>query len=127
MKDETSKRGHKKGDDDDEESENVDPVLVNSYPSMSIQLGDFKLHIKPGNFYTHQITLILGENGTGKSTFIKTIAGARGYTPIFDHEGDKIPSLAISYKPQTLSPNFEGTVQDMLNTKIPATFNSRGF
>lgn len=127
VKDEAPRKAHKKNNDDDEESEEVNPVLVNSYPAMSIQLGDFKLHIKPGNFYTHQITLILGENGTGKSTFIKTIAGARGYKPVFEHEGDKIPSLAISYKPQTLSPNFEGTVQDMLNTKIPETFNSRGF
>ena len=101
--------------------------MFNRYPAMTIRIGDFRLHISPGNFYSHQITLILGENGTGKSTFIKTIAGARGYDPVYENEDDRIPALAVSYKPQTLSPNYDGTLQDMLNEKIPETFNTKVF
>eukprot|EP00703_Trepomonas_sp_PC1_P001799 JAP94807.1 RNase L inhibitor [Trepomonas sp. PC1] len=113
--------------EDSEEAEDIKPVMLNGYPNLSLRLGDFVLHVKEGRFYSHQITLILGENGTGKSTFIKTIAGARGYDPVFDNPDDKIPTLAISYKPQTLTPNYEGSVQDMLNDKIPETFTNKGF
>lgn len=38
--------------------------------------GDFKLTIMPGSFKTSQITVMLGENGTGKTTFIKMLAEA---------------------------------------------------
>ena len=30
----------------------------------------------PGTFRTSQVTVLLGENGTGKSTFIKMLADA---------------------------------------------------
>lgn len=116
-----------KDEGSEEEIVEAEPILFNRYPNMTIKLGEFVLHIKDGNFFTHQITLILGENGTGKSTFIKTIAGARGYDPVYENENDHIPSLAISYKPQTLSPSYDGSVQDMLNEKIPSTFTNRGF
>jgi ATP-binding cassette subfamily E protein 1 len=38
--------------------------------------GDFELTIEPGSFKTSQITVLLGENGTGKTTFIKMLAEA---------------------------------------------------
>jgi ATP-binding cassette subfamily E protein 1 len=38
--------------------------------------GDFELTIEPGSFKTSQITVMLGENGTGKTTFIKMLAKA---------------------------------------------------
>lgn len=40
------------------------------------KLGDFELTVEPGTFRTSQITVLLGENGTGKSTFIKMLAEA---------------------------------------------------
>ena len=38
--------------------------------------GDFELVVEPGTFRTSQITVLLGENGTGKTTFIKMLAAA---------------------------------------------------
>lgn len=38
--------------------------------------GDFELTIEPGSFKNSQITVLLGENGTGKTTFIKMLAEA---------------------------------------------------
>lgn len=37
--------------------------------------GDFELEVEPGSFRSSQIVVMLGENGTGKTTFIKMLAG----------------------------------------------------
>lgn len=50
-------------------------VLNYSYPNMDKQLGGFKLKINAGSFNNSQIVVMLGENGTGKTTFIKMLAG----------------------------------------------------
>ena len=44
---------------------------------MSIELiaGKFKLTVHPGEFTDSEIIVMLGENGTGKTTFIKMLAG----------------------------------------------------
>ena len=35
----------------------------------------FELNIKKGSFNTSEITVLLGENGTGKTTFVRILAG----------------------------------------------------
>lgn len=35
----------------------------------------FKLKINKGSFSTSEITVLLGENGTGKTTFVRILAG----------------------------------------------------
>ena len=41
------------------------------YPGMSKTLGSFKLNIEAGKFNDSEIVVLLGENGTGKTTFIR--------------------------------------------------------
>lgn len=43
------------------------------YPTMSKTLGNFKLDVLEGEFTDSQIIVMLGENGTGKSTFIRML------------------------------------------------------
>lgn len=38
-------------------------------------LGDFELSVEPGEFTDSEIIVMLGENGTGKTTFIRLMAG----------------------------------------------------
>ena len=42
---------------------------------MSKTLGNFKLNIESGNFKPSEIIMMLGQNGTGKTTLIKLLAG----------------------------------------------------
>lgn len=45
------------------------------YPTMSKTMGNFKLFVKKGQFSDSEILVLLGENGTGKTTFIRMLAG----------------------------------------------------
>ena len=56
---------------------------------------------------------MLGENGTGKTTFIRMMAGR-----LEPDDGVKIPMLNISYKPQKISPKSQNTVRQLLHEKI---------
>lgn len=80
--------------------------------------GTFTLDIEAGSFQNSQIVVLLGENGTGKTTFVKILAGKDATLK------QKIPEMSISYKPQTIKPQFPGTVEELLWKKIKGIWNS---
>jgi len=86
-----------------------------SYPKMTKTMGDFKLEIEAGTFSSSEILVMLGQNGTGKTTFIRMLAGM---TPADGDETSQVPQLNVSYKPQKISPKFEGTVRMLLHKQI---------
>ncbi|KAI0808113.1 P-loop containing nucleoside triphosphate hydrolase protein, partial [Fomes fomentarius] len=94
----------------------VDKTRHYSYPSMTKTLGGFKLTVEAGTFTDSEIIVMLGENGTGKTTFVKLLAGD---SP--DDETDK-QTLSVSLKPQAISPTFPGTVRMLLLKRIKAAF-----
>lgn len=63
---------------------------------------------------------MLGQNGTGKTTLIKMLAGV--LKP--DDPTIEMPRLNVSYKPQTIAPKFEGSVKDLLYTKLNNSWES---
>jgi ATP-binding cassette subfamily E protein 1 len=95
----------------------VDKTRHYTYPAMTKTLGDFKLTVEAGSFTDSEIVVMLGENGTGKTTFVRLLAGVT--TP--DVETDKM-ELAVSLKPQTISPKFPGTVRMLLLKQIKHSF-----
>lgn len=97
---------------DDEEE--VEHHHLYKYPNMTKTLGDFNLNIEAGSFTDSEIVVMLGENGTGKTTFIRMLAGLM--KP--DDESVDVPELNVSYKPQKISPRFDGTVRQLLYAKI---------
>lgn len=89
-----------------------------SYPDMTKTMGPFELGVKAGNFTDSEIIVLLGQNGTGKTTLIRMLAGL--IKP--DNEDANLPELHISYKPQKISPKFDGTVRQLLHKKIRDTW-----
>ncbi|XP_069693715.1 protein Pixie [Periplaneta americana] len=84
------------------------------YPKMSKSMGSFHLTVQKGQFSDSEILVLLGENGTGKTTFIRMLAGK--LEP--DEGPGNIPQLHISYKPQKISPKSQGIVRQLLHEKI---------
>jgi len=62
------------------------------YPAKKIQLGEFSLEYPEDKIYANQIIGILGENGTGKTTFIRGII----------EDSSNYSNLKFEYKPQSL-------------------------
>lgn len=66
---------------------------------------------------------MLGQNGTGKTTLIKMLAGI--LKP--DDATIDMPKLNISYKPQTIAPKFQGTVRELFYTKLSSSWEAPFF
>ncbi|XP_018591124.1 ATP-binding cassette sub-family E member 1 [Scleropages formosus] len=93
--------------------EEVKKLCRYQYPNMKKSMGDFSLDIVEGEFTDSEIMVMLGENGTGKTTFIRMLAGR-----LKPDEGGEVPILNVSYKPQKISPKFKGSVRALLHEKI---------
>merc|ERR550514_2498812 len=69
---------------------------------------------------------MLGQNGTGKTTFIRMLAGLLAPDLVngkpIDSEDSEMPKLNVSYKPQTITAKFQGTVRELMHTKIRDAF-----
>eukprot|EP00343_Euplotes_focardii_P008673 CAMPEP_0205825746 /NCGR_PEP_ID=MMETSP0206-20130828/26398_1 /ASSEMBLY_ACC=CAM_ASM_000279 /TAXON_ID=36767 /ORGANISM="Euplotes focardii, Strain TN1" /LENGTH=634 /DNA_ID=CAMNT_0053125057 /DNA_START=24 /DNA_END=1928 /DNA_ORIENTATION=+ len=90
---------------------------IETYPAMTKTLGDFQLTVEAGGFSDSEIIVMLGQNGTGKTTFIRMLAGLSK-----PDGGQAIPKLHVSYKPQKISPKFQGSVRQLLHKKIRGTY-----
>lgn len=95
-----------------------------SYPAMKATMktemkdgkggAKFVLNVEKGSFTDSEILVMLGENGTGKTTFIRLLAGM--LKP--DDHFTEMPGFNISYKPQKISPKFTSTVRNLLHKRI---------
>jgi len=68
-----------------------------TYPELIKKYDGFKLKVDEGKIYSGDVIGILGENGIGKSTFVKMLANIE--TPT---SGTVNSKMRISYKPQSL-------------------------
>jgi len=128
-------------------AEEIQTYARYKYPTMSKTQGNFKLSVVEGEFTDSQIVVMLGENGTGKTTFIRMLvfsplinlpfsiynmifcvfnklfcwqnvqAGLLKPDTIEDSESE-IPEFNVSYKPQKISPKFQHSVRQLLHSKI---------
>jgi ATP-binding cassette subfamily E protein 1 len=104
--------------------EEVKRMCRYEYPRMIKKMGtSFEMTVNPGNFTDSEIIVMLGENGTGKTTFIRMLAGK-----LKPDGGDgDVPILNISYKPQKINPKSQGTVRLLLYEKIKDMFGHPQF
>ena len=88
---------------------------------MSKSYGGFRLEVEAGEIREGEVIGILGPNGIGKTTFVKMLAGIEkpdfGMSPV---QG----KLSVSYKPQYISSDYKGTVEELLRSIAKEEFSS---
>jgi ATP-binding cassette subfamily E protein 1 len=84
-----------------------------SYPGLTKHFEGFQLYVQPGVVYRGEVIGIVGPNATGKTTFVRLLAGE-----IEPTTGRVDFDLTVSYKPQYLRMDFEGTVEGWLHNSI---------
>ena len=87
------------------------------YEKISKTFKSFRLDVDPGTIYASEILGIVGENGCGKSTFAKILAGELRPDEESNFEGIQ---ARVSYKPQYLT---QGTTQTVRNFIIERSHN----
>lgn len=81
---------------------------------------EFTLSVEPSEARRGEVIGILGPNGIGKTTFVKLLAGIEKS----DEKALPQHKLTISYKPQYISAEYEGTVEDLLRSIAKKDFAS---
>ncbi|MHA1749551.1 MAG: ribosome biogenesis/translation initiation ATPase RLI, partial [Promethearchaeota archaeon] len=81
------------------------------YGNISKTFESFHLSVNPGTIYASEILGIVGENGCGKSTFAKILAGE-----LQPDSGSKFEGIqaSVSYKPQYITQESSQTVRDFI-------------
>lgn len=78
------------------------------WPEITKAVGSFNLKVEPGYLKAGEIVGILGPNGIGKTTFIRELLDY--YTKSSQNQ------LEVSYKPQYISTDYDGTVDQLLTS-----------
>jgi ATP-binding cassette subfamily E protein 1 len=90
--------------------ETAEAPKLAEYTNLVRHFPGFHLTIESGAFKAGSVIGALGANALGKTTFMKMMAGIDK-----PNEGTILTSVAISYKPQYLTPDYSGTVEMLLD------------
>ncbi len=88
-------------------------TLMTHWLDLQKKKGSFSLSATSGNLHRQQVVGVLGENGIGKTSFIKLLAGVEN-----PDTGSVDAKISVSYKPQYLDNNFDTFVQVVLQEAI---------
>ena len=88
-----------------------DGIGLVEWPKLSKKLGDFKLTAEAGEILSGQVLGVVGGNATGKTTFVKMLAGA-----LEPDEGEIESEITVSYKPQYIEVEEDIIVSDLLQS-----------
>ena len=88
-----------------------DGLKLVEWPKLSKKLGDFELEAGSGEILSGQVLGVVGGNATGKTTFVKMLAGD------LEPDNGKIESdITVSYKPQYIEMREGVIVEDLLRS-----------
>lgn len=90
----------------------VETEVLTEYSDLKKSYKEFSLEVESGQVHHDEIITAFGPNGIGKTTYAKMLAG------VTNPDSGKInKKVTVAYKPQYLTSDFSGTVQELLITK----------
>jgi ATP-binding cassette subfamily E protein 1 len=96
-----------------------EPVL--EWSEIKKSYGEFEFQAVPGEVKRGEVVGIFGPNGIGKTTFVKVLAGIEEAD---SGETSTQNELKVSYKPQYISPQYKGTVEELLKETAKKDFET---
>ena len=84
-----------------------------TFDSLTKRYENFELTVQPGKLRKGEVVGVVGPNATGKTTFVKMLAGEETPTT-----GTVQGKWQVSYKPQYLESAYEGTVRELFLNAI---------
>ena len=91
----------------------ISPETLVSWSDIGKRLGDFTLSASSGEIRRGEVIGGLGRNALGKTTLVRIIAGE-----LEPDSGSVSRKIKVSYKPQYISTDFDGTSSDFLVTTL---------
>jgi ATP-binding cassette subfamily E protein 1 len=95
------------------ESKHVNKQTLTEWTALKKKLGSFELFAEGGIIHKQDSIGVLGENGIGKTTFIKILAKV-----IETDSGEISTGVKVSYKPQYIETNSDELVMSYLKEAI---------
>ncbi|XP_047966929.1 ABC transporter E family member 2-like [Salvia hispanica] len=106
--------------------EQIETGARHKYPSVTVTQGrKFKLKVMEGEFSDSGIIVLLGENGTGKTTFLRILAGI--FEPRTVECDVEIPKFNVSFKRQNVGIVSEHTVRRFFLSNIRDSYKDPQF
>ena len=96
--------------------------IILEWGDMEKKMGDFSLKTGEGGVRSAEVVGVVGPNATGKTTMVRMIAGE-----IEPDQGWCTMDATVSYKPQHVNTDFEGSVAQWLDSEIGLTWRSGEF
>lgn len=93
--------------------ERVEKNILCSWEGIEKSLDSFNLKASKGEIYKDDVIGVLGENGIGKTSFVKILAGA-----LDSDNGSVSQEVKVSFKPQYLEADSEELVVNFLKEAI---------
>ncbi len=84
-----------------------------TFDALTKRYDKFEMHVEPGRLRKGEVVGVVGPNATGKTTFVRMLAGEE--TPT---SGTVQGKWQVSYKPQYLESTYEGTVRELLLSTV---------
>lgn len=92
-------------------------IELTSWKNIALNQGRFSLEAREGALYNCEVVGILGENGIGKTTFVKILAG------VLESEGTRTGDVTVAYKPQYLNTADTTLVREILERALAQYYN----
>lgn len=94
-------------------SKGWEDITYMKFKDLKKKLGDFSLEVKGGEIRKGEVIGVLGPNATGKTTFVKMLAGV-----LPPDEGEIDTAAKVSYKPQYIKPESDITVFEAITLAL---------
>ena len=101
---------------------NWDAVSLMEFDALECIYPNFRVRVEPGTINIGETVGVVGQNAIGKTTFVKILAGAIPPTT-----GTVPKNLKVSYKPQYINTDFDGTVMELFYSSVKDFFETGVF